>query len=168
MRKKQEELHLSSYERGRIQQLYKEGVSLRGIGRELGRAPNTKKNELKRGTGERKGSRGRLPSYSPKRTEKVYADNRKASKKPYKKVPKFENWVFKQKQDNHWSFDAAVVGHAKARNLFDESEMVCSKTLYNWLYKGLLPITIFDMPEVLKERTKEKNEKKCKNTRAKH
>ena len=38
-----------------------------------------------------------------------------------------------------WSLDSAV-GNAKVKGLFTEKEMVCTKTLYNYVDLGLLKI----------------------------
>ena len=52
-----------------------------------------------------------------------------------------------------WSLDASV-GYAKENNLFSPDEMVCTKTLYNYVYLGILPIKNIDLPEKLKRNTK--------------
>ena len=57
--------HLSSEDRGAIQQLEKLGYSNRAIAREIGCSPSTVGYELKRGTPPYSG-RGRRPSYSAK------------------------------------------------------------------------------------------------------
>jgi IS30 family transposase len=63
----------------------------------------------------------------------------------------------KQVREHRWSLDACV-GYARLHMLFDESEMVCTKTLYNELDSGNLPLSLFELPEVLKrKRHKGKN-----------
>ena len=55
-----------------------------------------------------------------------------------------------------WSLDASV-GYAKENNLFSTDEMVCTKTLYNYVDLGLLTIKNIDLPEKLKRNTKSSN-----------
>ncbi len=62
--------HLQREERGAIQALKRQGLS---IG-----------NELRRGTPPRKSSKGRAPGYSAKLGEAVYRTNRLRSRKPHK------------------------------------------------------------------------------------
>ena len=57
--------------------------------------------------------------------------------------------------DDKWSLDACV-GYALAHNLFDRSEMLCTKTLYNYVELGLLGIKNIDLPQKLHRRTKAK------------
>lgn len=52
-----------------------------------------------------------------------------------------------------WSLDASV-GYAKENNLFSSDEMVCTKTLYNYVDLGILPIKNIELPEKLKRNTK--------------
>jgi IS30 family transposase len=59
--------------------------------------------------------------------------------------------VVKQAREHRWSLDACV-GYARLHRLFDESEMVCTKTLYNELESGNLPLSLFELPEVLKRK----------------
>ena len=44
-----------------------------------------------------------------------------------------------------WSLDAAV-GYALRKGLFVRNEMVCTKTLYNYLYQGILGLKPMDLP----------------------
>ena len=76
--------HLSLEERGMIQALHRQGLSLRAIAAEVGCAHTTVLYELRRGTLERKGNRGRAPQYTAKRGQKAYTENRKNSKNPSK------------------------------------------------------------------------------------
>ena len=62
--------HLSLEERGMIQALHRQGLSLRGIAAEVGCAHTTVFYELRRGTPMRKSSRGRAPQYTAKRGHK--------------------------------------------------------------------------------------------------
>lgn len=50
--------HLRMEERGAIKALRKQGLGVRAIAREIGCAPSTVTNELRRGTPERKNGRG--------------------------------------------------------------------------------------------------------------
>ena len=68
--------HLRMEERGAIKALEKQGLGVRAIARAIGCAPTTVTNELRRGTPARKSTRGRIPSYSPRQGEAVYAANR--------------------------------------------------------------------------------------------
>ena len=76
--------HLSLEERGMIQVLRRQGLSLRDIAAEVGCAHTTVFYELRRGTPERKSRHGRAPQYTAKRGQQAYAKNRKNSKKPRK------------------------------------------------------------------------------------
>jgi len=94
--------HLSPYERGQIKLLYDQGRTAYAIAKIPGRAQNTIRNELARGTVE-------------------------------------------QIKDKKHSLDA-VVGQAKTKKLFLADEMVCTKTLCNYVEQGLLPIRNIDLP----------------------
>ena len=52
-----------------------------------------------------------------------------------------------------WSRDAAF-GAALKSGKFRRDEMVCTKTLYNYVDLGLLPIKNIDLPEKLNRKTK--------------
>lgn len=145
--------HLQREERGAIQRLHRLGCSLRQIAREVNCSASTVLNELRRGTPPRAGSRGRAPGYSAKRGYAVYKANRDRCHKPHKveNCTAFIAWVVQQVREHHWSLDACV-GYAKLHRLFNENEMVSTKTLYNELWAGRLPLSLFDVPDVLKRR----------------
>ena len=145
--------HLGQEERGAIQQLKKLGHSLRMIAQAIHCSPSTVLNELRRGTPPRKSHRGRAPEYSAKRGRAVYAANRMRCRRHHRIIRSsaFVHWMVKQVRERGWSLDVCV-GNARRHNLFAESEMVCTKTLYNELAAGNLPLSLFEMPEVLKRK----------------
>lgn len=148
--------HLGAEERGAIQWLKKIGYSNRAIARELNCSPSTVGYEIKRGTPEYSG-RGRRPSYSAKRGSAVYKANRRRCRRS-KEVPrdsKFIEWMVGQVRDHKWSFDSCV-GYAKLEKRFLASTIPSTKTLYNLLWNGELPLSLFELPEVLGRRKRGK------------
>lgn len=145
--------HLQREERGAIQRLHRLGCSNRAIAREINCSPSTIGNELRRGTPLRKSSKGRTPGYSAKRGQAVYRSNRSRSHKSHKadSCTAFIDWVVQQVREHRWSLDACV-GYARLHMLFKENEMVSTKTLYNELWAGSLPLSLFEVPNVLKRR----------------
>ena len=151
--------HLQREERGTIQHLHRMKWTLRQIAKQVNCSASTVLNELRRGTPPKIGSRGRPPSYSAKRGQAVYSANRSHCHKPYKanRLTAFMGWVVEQVRDHHWSLDACV-GYARLHGLFKDDEIVSTKTLYNDLWAGRSPLSLFDMPDVLKRgRTKGKS-----------
>ena len=59
----------------------------------------------------------------------------------------FIPWVEEKVCKEHWSFDIAV-RYAKCQCIFACNEMVCTKTLYNYLHQGLLGVKAIDLPLV--------------------
>ncbi len=47
----------------------------------------------------------------------------------------------------------ACCGYAKLHRLFKPSEMVCSRTLYNWVWKGLISLNVMELPDALRRNT---------------
>ena len=157
--------HLSIAERGEIKGLDKQGYGVRAIARSIGCSPSTVTYELRRGTPPRTGKRGRAPTYSAKRGQAKYEANRKNSHRTSRisACMTFITWMAgKIRSEEKWSIDACV-GYAKRHKLFPSEEMVCTKTLYHWLWKGLLPISLFDVPQALKR--KQNKPKMRKNSR---
>lgn len=73
------------------------------------------------------------------------------SPKTIPRASKFIKWAVKQIREHKWSFDSCV-GRAKESNLFQVEKIPCTKTLYNLLWNGELPISLFELPEVLGRR----------------
>lgn len=145
--------HLTYADRGAIQHLHKLGYSNRAIARDLNCSPTTIGNELSRGTPPRKCKRGRPPEYSAKRGQGAYSSNKSRCHKQYRVniCRNFVDWTAKQVREHKWSLDACV-GYARLHKLFPKAEMVCTRTLYNALWNGILPITLFEVPVALKRR----------------
>ena len=144
--------HLQREERGTIQRLSRMGWSLRQIADQVNCSASTVLNEVRRGTPPRTGSRGRMPGYSAKRGQAVYYANRYRCHKPHKadSCSAFISWVVQQVREHSWSLDACV-GYARLHRLF-KNERVSTKTLYNELWAGRLPLSIFEVPDALKRR----------------
>ena len=147
--------HLKLEDRFSIKIFRKQGHSLRSIAAELDCSPSTVMYELRRGTGERNGKRGRFPEYSAKRGQANYEINRSRCHKPHKVNvhSPFIEWVIHQVRVEHWTFDTCV-GRARRKGLFPREQIVCAKTLYNELWAGNLPLTPFDLPEALSRKRK--------------
>lgn len=155
--------HLGAEERGAIKVLVKQGLGIRAIAKAIGCAPSTVTNELQRGTPPRKSSRGKTPGYSPKLGEAVYQANRGVCRKPLKakSCRLFIAWVVKQVRAHKWSLDSCC-GYAREHQLYHEDEMVCTGTLYNMVWAGLLPITPTELPEALKRKAKSHKDREHK------
>ncbi len=155
--------HLGLEERGAIKVLRKQGLGIRAIAREVGCAPSTVTNELRRGTPPRKSNRGKAPGYSSKLGEAVYRANRAVCRKPLKakSCKLFIAWVVEQVREHKWSLDSCC-GYARLHRLYREDEMVCTCTLYNMVWAGLLPLTPTELPEALKRKAKSHKDRENK------
>ena len=144
--------HLTLDERGIIQALRREGKSLRAIAEVIGCVHTTVMYELRRGTPARTHAKGRAPVYAAKRGQKAYETHRANSRKPCKIMnghcDPFIRWTIDQVRKEHWSLDACA-GYAKAKELYSPQDMVCTKTLYNMIHSQQLPISLFELPQVL-------------------
>jgi IS30 family transposase len=155
--------HLGFEERCSIKACRKLGLSLRKTANVVNCSASTVLNELRRGTGTRNGSRGRFPEYSAKRGQANYEANRSRCHKPHKLTDgnPFIDWMVRQVREKGWSLDACV-GWARRNKLFPREWIVSTKTLYNELWDGNLPITPFDLPEALSRRPKKQSSRKNK------
>ena len=148
--------HLRMEDRGAIKVLKKQGLGPRAIARQIGCAPSTVTNELRRGTPARKrATRGKL-RVTPPRWEKPSIGANRVSCHRHPKAgvcSNFTSWVVRQIREHKWSPDACC-GYAKRHSLFEPSEMVCSRTLYNMVWKGHLSIQPMELPEALKRKAK--------------
>lgn len=75
--------HLNDFERGQIQLLHNKGYSAHKIAKDLDRASNTIRNELKRGTVTQIKRDKEVEIYYPDTGKAVYEKNRRNSKKSY-------------------------------------------------------------------------------------
>lgn len=148
--------HLSNEERHEIEVRMKDGWSTYQIAKHLRRPYNTIKNEIKRGTVSL--YNGKVQRYKADEGEKVYLEHRQNCRKQYRCLAtiRFLQYVVERFQsDEHWSLDASF-GEAMRNGTFPRSEMVCTKTLYNYVDLELLPIKNIDLPEKLRRSTKAK------------
>ena len=148
--------HLLSEERHEIEVRLKDDWSLYRIAKHLGRPYNTIKNEIKRGTVSL--YNGKMQRYKSDEGKKVYLEHRQNCRKQYRCLAsvRFLQYVIEHfKSEDKWSLDASY-GKALESGKFRREEMVCTKTLYNYVDLGLLPIKNIDLPEKL-----------CRNTKAK-
>ena len=148
--------HLNFEERFYLEKRIALGDSISAISRALGRSRTTIYTELKRGTviqirqgksqlvyladsGQATYERQRVGSFNTMRVGAIEA---------------FINWIESKVLNDHWSFDAAVE-YAKRQCIFARNEMVCTKTLYNYLHQGLLGVKAIDLPLVVRRSMRE-------------
>ncbi|RLK62467.1 IS30 family transposase [Atopobacter sp. AH10] len=148
--------HLSDFERGQIELLHNKGYSAYKIAKELGRASNTIRNELKRGTVSQIKNEKIVQVYYPDTGKAVYEKNRKNSKKSYKALEcgHFLEFVYEKFINEKWSLDACC-GYAKKHNLFP-NKTLCTRTLYNYVDIGLIEIKPIDLPLKVRRKTTKK------------
>lgn len=147
--------HLTTEERHDIEVHLKDGWSKYKIAKHLGRPFNTIKNEIARGTVSL--YHGKVLRYKADVGQQQYNENRRSSTRTYRclETAAFLKYVVKQFREENWSLDACF-GRAILTGKFKRQDMVCTKTLYNYIDLGLLPIKNIDLPEKLRRNTKAK------------
>lgn len=147
--------HLTPEERHDIEVHLKDGWSCYRIAKHLKRPFNTIKNEIARGTVTL--YHGKVFRYKADVGQQKYSENRRSSTRKYRclETAAFLKYVVKQFRERGWSLDACA-GNAQLTERFARKEMVCTKTLYNYVDLGLLPIKNIDLPEKLRRNTKAK------------
>lgn len=147
--------HLNFEERITIQIRLKDGYSPYKIAKELGRASNTIRNEIARGTVTQIIQGRKVDLYLADAGENIYLQNRKYCfpKFKYLSCKDFISYICTTMKLKKWSVDACV-GHAILNQAFKASQMVCTKTLYNYIDLGLLEIRNVDLPMKLRRNTK--------------
>lgn len=128
--------------------------SFRHLARYFNCSPNTIRNELKRGAHHNTGR------YSARRAQNAYDKSHANSIKKSRRFlsSKFVSWVVEIVLKKGWSLDACH-GFAKANKLFPESELVCVKTLYNYVDSMLLALRNIDLPLKVRRRKRHRNVK---------
>ena len=112
--------HLTTFERSRIELLQQQGYSARQIGKSIGRYHSTISRELNRNTED---------MYCAENTQQKYV-TRRAKSKPYGKYSAELGNVIKSALNNTWSPE-------QISNTLTQGK-ICFKTIYRWLYQGLL------------------------------
>ena len=143
--------HLNFEERFYLEKRIVLGDSITAISRALGRSRTTIYTELKRGTVIQIRQGKSQLVYLADSGQATYERQRVGSSNTMKvgAIESFINWIESKVLDDHWSFDATV-GYAEHKDLFMRNEMVCAKTLYNYLHKGILGIKAIDLPLVVR------------------
>lgn len=146
--------HLSFEERVIIQLRIKDNHSIRAIAREIGCSPTTVSNEIKRGAILM--YKNHSPHYRAKAGQAAYESNRRNSCRTYDFIAKskFINYVSDHFFNDNWSLDACY-GRAITGRKFTRKEMVCVKTLYNYVDAGLIGIKNHHLPEKLSRKSKQ-------------
>jgi IS30 family transposase len=147
--------HLNYEERMLIQIRIKENCTPYQIAKELCRAKNTVLNEIKRGRVSQIKNNKPKQVYLADVGNTVYERNRFNSCRKFNRLicNNFIEFVCNKMKECNWSVDACF-GDAIVHNRFPRSEMVCTKTLYNYIDMGLLEIKNIDLPYKLRRNTK--------------
>lgn len=143
--------HLTFEERVLIQTRLKDGWKAGRIAAEIGCAPNTVRNEIKRGTISM--YTGNVHRYKAKAGQAVYEKNRLNCCRHYDYLAKAEFCAYAVKHftEDNWSMDICV-GRALLDGGFTRDQVVCTKTLYNYIDLGLLSIKNIDLPDKLRRK----------------
>lgn len=147
--------HLNYRERMLIELRLKDGFSPYRIAKELGRPKNTILNEIRRGTTTQIKQGKHVQMYLADTGEANYRNNRQNCCCTYKPLEysDFINYAEDMIKNHSWSPDACV-GNALATGKFSRSQIVCTKTLYNYIDLGLLNVINADLPMKLRRNTK--------------
>lgn len=141
--------HLTFEHRVLIQTRLKDGWSPNKIAREIGCAPNTVRNEIRRGTVTL--YRGNIFRYKASAGQTAYEQNRQTCCRHYAFLEKADFISFLEQKffEEGWSLDA-YVGRALEEGSFAKDQIVCTKTLYGYTDLGLLRIKNINLPEKLR------------------
>ena len=145
--------HLSFEERVIIQTRLNDKYSPNKIATELGCSPNTVRNEIKRGIVYL--YNGKVARYKADAGQKAYEENRANSCRRCEYINKLE---FIAHVENSFfelgiSIDACV-GEAMEKGYFPREQMLCTKTIYNYIDKGLMRIHNHHLPEKVSRKPK--------------
>ena len=154
--------HLSFEEKVIIQTRLSDKRSANKIAAELCCSPNTVRNEIKRGTVWL--YNGKVPRYKAEAGQKAYEEHRTNSCRHCEYIKKLD---FISHVENSFfelaiSIDACV-GEALAKKYFPREQMLCTKTIYNYIDKGLMRIRNHHLPEKVSRKPKLKRVRENKN-----
>ena len=147
--------HLTMEERGKIEMLHKMGYSPYQIGKIIDRASNTIRNELERGKAIVLIDDFERERYLPEKGQTIYERNRKRCKQSCKaereEYQEFIKYVQKKVIEKKWSLDVAR-GRALKSGEFSKGQVVCTRTLYNYVDRGIIGIKNIDLPLRMKRK----------------
>ena len=152
--------HLIYEKRAQIEILLLQGLPKTTIAKAVGISRSTLYNELKRGTVEQVDTNLRTYTrYFADAGQRVYRARRTNSRPPLKLVNAhaFLSFAERKIREEGWTPDT-VCGWARTNHCFDE--MVCTKTLYNYIDQCLLKVRNIDLPLWVKlQRKRQRNRK---------
>lgn len=121
--------------------------SLRQMAKHFDCAPNTIRNELKRG------AHSHTCRYEAARAQRTYIASHSNSVCRSKRflTSNFVTWTVRKVLQKHWSLDACH-GYALDNHLFPLKEIVFVKTLYNYVDSMLLRLRNIDLPLKVRRR----------------
>ena len=145
--------HLTREKRAQIEILLEQKLPKTEIAKAVGISRSTLYLELARGTVEQMDSELRTHhKYCWDAGQRVYEQNRKNSRPPMKLIKAYDFVCYAEKQilENKMSPDA-ICGEAKLTGKFNE--LVCTKTLYNYIDQRLLRVRNIDLPLKVKRKS---------------
>lgn len=147
--------HLNFKERTIIEIRLNDGFLPYKIAKELGRPINTILNEIRIGSTIQIKHNKHVKLYFADTGEAMYKKNRKNSCHSFKRLEcnEFISYAVDKIKNDYLSPEACF-GQALKENIFDRSNMVCTKTLYNYIDLGLLDVKNIDLPYKLRRNTK--------------
>lgn len=148
--------HLCLEERVTIELRLKDGWNTNQIAKELKRSYNAIKKEIIRGTVLM--YHGKVKRYKARAGQAAYELNRQRCVKTTRLLEclRFIKFVEQHFEENGWSLDACV-GYALESGEFSREDIVCTKTLYNYVDAGLMRIKNIDLPEKVGRKTKQEH-----------
>lgn len=146
--------HLSFEERVIIELRLKDEWNINQIAKEMKRSYNAIKKEIARGTVLL--YHGKVKRYKARAGQAAYELNRQRCVKTMKLLEclRFIRYVEQHFEEDEWSLDTCV-GAALESGEFSREEIVCTKTLYNYVDAGLMHIKNIDLPEKVSRKPKQ-------------
>ena len=147
--------HLNIQERTIIEIRIKDGCSAYKIAKELHRPINTILNEIHRGTVPQIKNKRKIDLYLADASQAIYENRRtNCGRKNLRLIcNEFITYACDKMRKDKWSIDACV-GRSLESGQFKRSEVICTKTFYNYIDQGLTCIKNIDLPLKLRRNTK--------------
>ena len=154
--------HLNLEERFYLEKRLLAGDPINTIAKALGRSRTTIYAEKKRGTVVQIKQNKAVLMYVADCGQLAYERTHQGSFNTLKagSIEPFLSWVETKVRIDKWSLDA--VGYALRKGLFVRNEMVCTKTLYNYLHQGILGLKPMDLPCVIRHSHKKRHNRQHK------